>query len=86
MRSFGFCVLAFLAAPLTQTQTYNLLYTFRLGVDGTPGPGSGVVRDATENLYGTPPGTARSETEWCTSSAHRARKRPFIVSMAGRMA
>jgi len=48
-------VLAFVATPSAQAQTYTVLYSFTGGLDGSY-PYSGVIRDRAGNLYGTTDG------------------------------
>ena len=45
-------LLAVVATPWAQAQTYNVLYSFTGGTDGT-NPSVGLVRDGAGNLYGT---------------------------------
>jgi len=46
------CVLGISAIPSAQAQTYQVLFQFRAGVDGS-GPYAGLVSDLAGNLYGT---------------------------------
>jgi uncharacterized repeat protein (TIGR03803 family) len=45
-------LLAVVATPWAQAQTYSVLYTFPGGADGSR-PVAGLIRDAAGNLYGT---------------------------------
>jgi uncharacterized repeat protein (TIGR03803 family) len=53
------CVLAMLAAPSAQAQTYTVLYSFIGGADGQA-PIAGVIQDGDGNLYGTTSGGGAS--------------------------